>query len=400
MRPLVSVVIPTHGDRAPRLHAALASLWAQDGIGELFDVEAVVVDDASSGPIEEIVRLFPGTRYIRFETNRGSAAARNAGIAEATGVYVAFLDDDDLWLPHRLAAHVPILEQASDPEIAYSQFIMVHPNGTHALMPGGGSPSGLIFEELFKGGLSHIHTMLVPRAAFEQVGTFDEHISRTDDTDMSLRLGLRFPFRYVEGVLALYLPSRELLEVTSADAQISAWFIRREKLTALLQGTAHEAIAGKLVIPGTWVRVMEVLVAAGRLGEARRTLVRTLGHSSVTKADPWVWWQMKEVGLRLTLPNCSIDSVKSLHSDLKRAAKGTGPRHRLRLRSLMAELWTSVALHFASGRDRDDAAAASAAARALVQNPLMMAARPGLVRVLLRSARLGPRRAGDDRSPT
>src|SRR4051794_27263733 len=120
-RPRVSAVIPTSADRAHRLQAALASAWAQEGLGELFDQEVIVVDDASSGPTEEIVGRFPGTRRIRLDAPSGPSVARNAGIAEATGDYLAFLDDDDLWLPYKFSTQVAALERASETEVAYGQ---------------------------------------------------------------------------------------------------------------------------------------------------------------------------------------------------------------------------------------------------------------------------------------
>lgn len=98
MKPLVSAIIPTH-NRATLLAEALASVYAQEGKGEEFDLEVIVVDDASSDATPEVVKRFDA-RYLRFDSNRGLSAARNAGIAASTGA--SFLDDDDLWTPRRL----------------------------------------------------------------------------------------------------------------------------------------------------------------------------------------------------------------------------------------------------------------------------------------------------------
>ena len=100
-KPLVSVVIPTY-NRAALLDEALSSAGAQVGAGTLFDVEIVVVDDASSNETPAAVRRHPTVRYIRHATNRGGSAARNTGIAASSGSLIAFLDDDDLWLPNKL----------------------------------------------------------------------------------------------------------------------------------------------------------------------------------------------------------------------------------------------------------------------------------------------------------
>ncbi len=93
--PLFSVVIPTH-DRADLLPRAIASVLGQT-VG---DLEVIVVDDAGSQPVD--VPPDPRVRVVRRTTNGGAGAARNTGVDLATGRYVAFLDDDDVWVPDRL----------------------------------------------------------------------------------------------------------------------------------------------------------------------------------------------------------------------------------------------------------------------------------------------------------
>jgi glycosyltransferase involved in cell wall biosynthesis len=94
--PTFSVVIPTYG-RPAFLAEAVASVLAQtDG-----DFECIVVDDASPEPA--VLPDDPRLRLVRREENGGPPAARNTGIDAAVGRYVAFLDDDDVWTPDRLA---------------------------------------------------------------------------------------------------------------------------------------------------------------------------------------------------------------------------------------------------------------------------------------------------------
>ena len=107
MTPAVSVVLPTY-NRAHILPGAMRSVLDQS----FGDFELIVVDDASTEDIEAIVANFgdPRIRYCRLECNQGAAAARNAGLAEARGRYIAFQDSDDIWLPGKLAAQVQLLE--------------------------------------------------------------------------------------------------------------------------------------------------------------------------------------------------------------------------------------------------------------------------------------------------
>ncbi len=106
-RPAVSVVIPAHNAETT-IKRALDSVAAQtyDNI-----IETVVVDDGSEDATSEIVReQYPDVRLFEQE-NQGAAVARNYGVSEASGRYIAFLDADDEWLPEKVASHVVLHHQ-------------------------------------------------------------------------------------------------------------------------------------------------------------------------------------------------------------------------------------------------------------------------------------------------
>jgi glycosyltransferase involved in cell wall biosynthesis len=107
--PTVSVVIPTHF-RNDRLRAALDSVAAQTYPA----VETVVVDDSGERHAESVVADYDA-RYLAFDENRGSNAARSAGVAATSGAFVQLLDDDDRLHPEKLARQVAVFE--SDPEV-------------------------------------------------------------------------------------------------------------------------------------------------------------------------------------------------------------------------------------------------------------------------------------------
>ena len=94
--PLVSVVIPTYG-RPQWLPEAVESVLAQT----VQDFELIVVDDASPDPVS--LAPHPKVRLLRRDANGGAAAARNTGVEAARGRLLAFLDDDDVYTPERLA---------------------------------------------------------------------------------------------------------------------------------------------------------------------------------------------------------------------------------------------------------------------------------------------------------
>lgn len=102
----VSVILPTY-NRTRTLPAAIASVLSQS----YTNFELIVVDDASLEDVESLVKGIddPRIRYIRRPVNGGAAAARNTGLSEARGQFIAFQDSDDLWLPGKLMKQVKLL---------------------------------------------------------------------------------------------------------------------------------------------------------------------------------------------------------------------------------------------------------------------------------------------------
>src|SRR5262249_34968268 len=107
--PKVSVVIPTH-NRATLLHRAVSSALTQT----FSDLEVLIADDASSDATAELMLVIrdPRIKYLRHETKRGVSVARNTAISHASGEYIAFLDDDDEWLPEKLNIQLSHLNSA------------------------------------------------------------------------------------------------------------------------------------------------------------------------------------------------------------------------------------------------------------------------------------------------
>ena len=101
MPPKVSVIIPAY-NAAPYLAETLASVFAQS----YPDYEIIVVDDGSTDDTLAVLEQFADRITLIRKPNGGPASARNAGLRQARGELLAFLDGDDLWLPDKLAAQV------------------------------------------------------------------------------------------------------------------------------------------------------------------------------------------------------------------------------------------------------------------------------------------------------
>lgn len=107
MSPLVSVILPTF-NRSELLYLACQSVLSQS----YRNLELIVVDDASTEDLQPVIDRLEDdrVRMLRHERNRGAAAARNTGIADAKGAFIAFQDSDDLWLPGKLERQVKMFE--------------------------------------------------------------------------------------------------------------------------------------------------------------------------------------------------------------------------------------------------------------------------------------------------
>jgi len=203
--PAVSVVIPTH-NRPDFVSAAIASVLNQT----FQDFELIVVDDASCDRnAAAVVTHFGDTRirYIRHEINKGLSAARNTGILASVGRYIAFLDDDDEWLPEKLAMQVAILERSPRRVgVVYTGCLLVDKATDRVFDKRLPTKKGDLFGHLMESDcvIAGGSSTLIRRYCFEQVGLFDENVPTWEAYDMWIRLSKSFEFEYVEKALVKY----------------------------------------------------------------------------------------------------------------------------------------------------------------------------------------------------
>jgi hypothetical protein len=203
-KPVVSVVVPTR-DRAHFLDDALKSVMrATDRVSPSCSTEVIVVDDWSTDSTEEVAARYP----IRFVKNRGSgvAAARNTGISTARGRLIAFLDDDDIWLPHHLQVHLDKRREFPGVGITYSQGMLANEALKPISIPYPKSPlpNGWIQRYAFSAALQQFNTMLIERELFQRVNCFDETLEVGEDLDMIQKLAPCTEFAGIEDVTTLW----------------------------------------------------------------------------------------------------------------------------------------------------------------------------------------------------
>lgn len=189
----MSVVLPTYA-RPDKLVEAAESVAAQS----YPNVELVVVDDASPVPAREVLaeRSLDGLRWrcFRHDSNRGANAARNTGIRESDGEIVAFIDDDDYWLPEKLEAQVDrFREGGSEVGVVLSaQEFVYEGEVTATRMP---EVEGDATAELLEGKIAGTFSAIaVRRSAVDAAGLPDERLPSWQDREWLIRLSTHCEF--------------------------------------------------------------------------------------------------------------------------------------------------------------------------------------------------------------
>ena len=200
--PDVTVVIPTR-DRLPFLKRSLASALAQRDVS----LEAVVVDDGSvDGTAEWLATQADArVRVVRHDVPRGVAAARNAGIALAAGEWLAFLDDDDVWAPEKIARQLRAA-RAGDASFAYCGVAIVDETGAVSEVLPPPEPANvlrsLVPENLLPAGASNV---IAKRELVKELGGFDEALPCSEDWDLWIRMAAVAPAAACNDVLVAYV---------------------------------------------------------------------------------------------------------------------------------------------------------------------------------------------------
>lgn len=191
----VSIVIPTF-NRAWVIRRSIGSALSQT----YRDFEILIVDDGSTDETFDVVKTFfqyPQVRYIRHEKNRGHQAARNTGIKNARGDYIAFLDSDDTWIPEKIELQLEAINKKGADCVVLTGMWLVENGKRTRLRLFERQYEGYVYPELLAlDGPSH-GCMLVPREWFRQIGFVDESISAYADWDTCISLSKLFDFTTV-----------------------------------------------------------------------------------------------------------------------------------------------------------------------------------------------------------
>ena len=236
----VSVVIPTK-DRLPLLPRTLETVFAQERVA----LDVIVVDDGSTDGTADAVRALDGrVRVVRHETSRGVGAARNSGIAAASGSWVGFLDDDDLWAPQKLRAQLTAADRAGAGFVYGGALTVREPDGAVVSTWDPLEPDELVRTirryNPVPAGASNV---LVRTALVREAGGFDPALSHLADWDLWLRLLERTPAAACLEPLVAYVAHESNMHVVSIES-------------ALAEGRYLARKHADSTLPGSWDRVV------------------------------------------------------------------------------------------------------------------------------------------------
>ncbi len=292
---LVSVIVPTR-DRPKFLLEAVRSVLAQT----LRPLELLVVDDGSGDQVAEALTGLQARAGFPIQVLKGSArgpaAARNVGLRQARGELAAFLDDDDVWMPEKLAWQAAAF--ARGPRLGLVGTHSVRTEGPVTPSPGGRKmPRRLrrISEAaLLRGNRLVTSSVVARRVCFQECGGFDESLPLAQDWDMWLRIAERWEIGIVPARLTLYRlhsdqRSANSLRMRFCEAEVMTRALRRGRLA----GRWEEGVARRRL---AWAHC-RIGRRLAREGDRQRCLRELKQAKGLLPYHPAVWGALARCAL-------------------------------------------------------------------------------------------------------
>ena len=293
--PLISCIIPTH-NRSAKLAKAIESVLSQT----YTQLEILVVDDQSidntKAAVEAMVQKDERIKYFR-NPNKGANNARNFGIQHAKGNYIAFLDDDDVWMISKLEKQFKAMS-ALGPEfgVVYCTFARKKTNGKILRRhPSRFSiiKNGNILDRLLKRNFITTSTLLIKAEVFRKCGMFDPCYKSFQDWELLTRIARDYHFYYVKEILVNVYESDDSITLDKRGRVLT-------KLKHLKQFMDLYELKPKL-LSGRYSSLGFTLLKLKRFGFSKKFLLRSLKYNALN---------MEALALLLLLNFRSILGIK------------------------------------------------------------------------------------------
>jgi glycosyltransferase involved in cell wall biosynthesis len=265
----VSIVMPCY-NQGLYINEAVESVLSQTHK----DVECIVVDDGSTDGTPEIVERYGGRVLLVRQENAERSAARNAGIARASGDYIAFLDADDYIIPEKIAEQLSFLEAYPEYDAVYSRVRYFEENGRRRYYSARRIiPTGMIVRDLVFGNCMTIHSPLMRKSAVERIAGFDPALNRYEDWDFFMRLafsGTHFAFLDRYHAYCRVHPGNTIRDrVRMFEAK---WRVAEKLVRDFAREFGTYGIDGAQVLAFHQADYGRILILAGREEEGRRLI--------------------------------------------------------------------------------------------------------------------------------
>lgn len=226
--PRVTTIIPCHND-ARWVGRAIESALTQT----YRDHEVLVVDDGSSDDTPAVLARYEARARLMRQPNRGVAAARNTGIAHATGEFLAFLDADDVFAPDKVARQVAVLEQDARAGLIYTDVWETPSHGAarRRVTPRRFPPDRYLVPLFLFQTNWFPSSVLVRRAVLRQVGAFDETLRRGEDRDLWMRIAHAWRIQDIAAPLVVRTVRRDSVSA-SAEGLLDVYAYVERKIVA------------------------------------------------------------------------------------------------------------------------------------------------------------------------
>lgn len=286
---LVSVILPTR-NRAHLIPRAIDSVLGQT----VDDFELIVIDNGSADSTPAVLANYaksdPRVFVARSDSARGAAAARNVGIQHASGAYVAFIDDDDAWLPTKLDRQLSAITEAPNVGVVFCPYEYVSGNGRKRVVGMPPVPEFSLRRNLLRGNFLGTACILADREVLLAHGGFDERLQIMEDWDLWCRLAAAAEFVMVpEPLVVCHHTSGSLSrsgEYTLASAQRFLGNIEmhgtldRGELADLLNTLGHMLMLDGITREGRRWLFQSVRFRPWPPRQVARVLASGLGHTT------------------------------------------------------------------------------------------------------------------------
>lgn len=231
--PFFTVVIPTH-NRSNLLKRAIESVLDQT----FEDFEIIIVDDHSTDDTSSLMKSFsdPRIQYVINHRKKGACGARNAGIFSARGKWVAFLDDDDVWLPDKLKYQYELIQNVEQTiGLVCTDYAIFKEKGQRPIIYEN-RLSGWVRDKLLYGGsIGCLSSTCIRSNILKNIEGFDERFPSNQDQDLWLRVAEVSKFAHVPKTLVhMYQENRKDRIGQNSKSKLEGHIMFRNKYSALI----------------------------------------------------------------------------------------------------------------------------------------------------------------------